>query len=425
MAYDLSQLHVGKLLMRRRNMPARTLIVLVHSLRRNNEQWRRLLELAGTDEAFAECDFYLFAYDQRRRAKVSLGRLGAALSDTIDLQSQYERIILVGYSLGGLIVRAAFVHAIGASDGAAHHDWARKVSRIVLLATPNRGLGGRGCHRILRMRIALASLFGSPLIRDARRGSDFITNLRLDWVFAFRNPAVPTPEVIQLLGSKDDIVKPEDSNDVVTFREVKLFTVSDATHTDLADFRDAADERYVRFRRSCFDAIRDLPQGEPEPEPAPPAVVFELHGIRDYGSWLAKFEQTIKGLNPRVRVVRPGYGYFSALGFITPWIRRRRVAWFCDCYTQEVAALATANDIPFFFVGHSYGTYLLAESLNRFPRMHFLRACLVGSVVPESWELRSVIDQRQQISGVRNDCASRDWPVAICCGVLKGSLKEP
>jgi pimeloyl-ACP methyl ester carboxylesterase len=419
MSYDLAKIDAGGLIHRGDDAPTRTLIVLVHGWRLNNNQWRPLIELAAADAQFATCDFYIFSFRRGSKWSAGLEQLGAALASSIDLHAgKYGRIILVGYSIGGLIVRTGFLTALGVASRQGH-SWARKVHRIVLMATPNRGLGGPGANLYRRFQIFLARVLGPRLLKDTIKGSDFITRLRLDWVHAFRSPDLPTPEVIQLLGVKDQYVNADDSNDVTIFQEAKLFTVANARHGDLAAFRSVEDEKYLRFRMCCFAPI-DALVGEEQSAATPPScVVFQLHGIRDYGGWLAKFAKTAREIDPRAKVVAPGYGWFSVLDFLIPWRRRRRISWFCDRYTEEVAALATCvEDVPFYFVGHSYGTYLLAQCLERFPRMHFRRAYLLGSVVNEQFQWADLIQRRRQLEGLRNDCASHDWPVAIGCRVL-------
>ena len=88
------------------------------------------------------------------------------------------------------------------------------------------GPWGTHTKRTRRLALAGARLIGGAQLRDAIKGSDFITRLRLDWVFAFRDEAIPTPEVVQLLGLKDEYVTVHDSNDITLFKDAKLFTLA-------------------------------------------------------------------------------------------------------------------------------------------------------------------------------------------------------
>jgi pimeloyl-ACP methyl ester carboxylesterase len=417
--YDLRMVAGGGLIERIDRDPAgpRTLIVGIHGWRGDNKQWLPLLRAAGLDSDFRGCDFYLFSYARGLRSQTSLERYGAAVISEVDILDRtrdYDRVILLGYSVGGLIARSAFVRAIADRQDI---RWVDKVWRIVLLATPNRGLSGDGRPIGLRLGLAMVRFFGGIQVQDAFRGSDFITRLRLDWVSLFGDSSIKTPPVIQLLGLNDDYVLPADSRDVTAFDDSKLFTVQ-GNHRTVVDFGQANDLKYERLKLSLFGEIRAELDQTPVGPPPPSAVVFQLHGIRDFGSWLTRFEHAVKRRDPNARVVRPGYGYFTALGFAIPWIRSRRIAWFCDQYTEEVAMLAT-QDVPFYFIGHSYGTYLLAHGLEKFPKMRFRRACLVGSVMPYEWDWRTPMLKRKQLEGLRNDCGSHDWPVAVLCKVLR------
>ena len=110
MTYDPSRVRDGGILRRNDQSSSRTLVILVHGWRQDNTQWLPLINLAGADPKFEGCDFYLFGYHREFRFSTTLEQLGSALSNSIDLHAKgYDRIVMIGYSVGGLIVRAAFV----------------------------------------------------------------------------------------------------------------------------------------------------------------------------------------------------------------------------------------------------------------------------------------------------------------------------
>lgn len=429
--YDLKDLRHARLCKRRGDTPRDTLIVLAHGWRGDNVQWISLLKQIGRDDAFAACDVRFFSYRGNPWQWAGLWSYGKVLSDVLELDSAaYAHVILVGFSAGGLIVRVAFLEGLTLGRGL----WAQKVSRIVLLATPNRGFGGPDARFSHRIFARVVRLLCRGALRDMISGSDFVTRLRLEWVAAFSNSSSHRPPVVQLLGVNDEYVREQDSADVTSFAQAKVSTLDNAKHAQIVQYSGLGDDKYRRFKASCFAAIGNIP-GLPRTAPrVPSAVLFQIHGIRDYGGWLEKFADTVRAERPDVRVVRPDYEYFSALGFVLPWVRSQRIAWFCDKYTNEVALLAGRDrsseadaggnppELPFYFVGHSYGTYLLAESLKRFPQMRFKRVCFVGSVVPQDyrWDERILL---KQVDRVRNDCQARDWPVAVLCKVLKEVLR--
>ena len=429
--YDLTDIRQAELRQRKGDTPRDTLIVLAHGWRGDNTQWISLLRQMGRDDAFAACDVRFFSYRGNPWQLAGLQSYGNVLSGELELDSAaYARVILVGFSAGGLIVRSAFLEGLTLGRG----SWTQKVSRIVLLATPNRGFGGPDARFSQRLSARVVRLLCRGALKDMISGSDFVTRLRLDWVAAFSNPNSHRPPVVQLLGVNDQYVREQDSADVTSFVQAKVSTLDDAKHTQLIQYSGLDDYKYRRFKVSCFDAIGSIPGLARTVSAVHSAVLFQIHGIRDYGGWLEKFSDTVQAARPDVRVVRPDYEYFSALGFVLPWVRSQRIAWFCERYTNEVALLAGRDrsseadaegnplETPFYFVGHSYGTYLLAESLERFPRMRFKRVCFVGSVVPQGyrWDERIVLNQ---VERVRNDCQEHDWPVAVLCKVLREVLR--
>src|SRR4051812_11106435 len=62
----------------------------------------------------------------------------AAQIDSWD-EDGFDRITLIGNSIGGLLVRYAYLYGAGALPPEPRRPWASKVDRIVLLGTPNRG----------------------------------------------------------------------------------------------------------------------------------------------------------------------------------------------------------------------------------------------------------------------------------------------
>ena len=154
MPYDASKLLSGGIIKRDANRQGDTLVVLVHGSRRNSLQWQSLLAIAGRDPDFDGCDLLVFKYLTGMRSRERLQTLGQVLSDSVELYHEgYKRIVLIGYSLGGLIVRSALLHALGVSGTQQKRRWSAFARRIVLMATPNRGLGGPGTA--LRQRLKL------------------------------------------------------------------------------------------------------------------------------------------------------------------------------------------------------------------------------------------------------------------------------
>jgi pimeloyl-ACP methyl ester carboxylesterase len=94
--------------------------------------------------------------------------------------------------------------------------------------------------------------------------------------------------------------------------------------------------------------------------------------------------------------------------------RRRNVRWFQDLYSYNFARYPDAS---FYFIGHSYGTYILGRSMARVPAMRFHRIVLVGSVLPREYRWSDRIDSGQA-DEIRNERSSSDIPVKVLCSAL-------
>jgi pimeloyl-ACP methyl ester carboxylesterase len=339
-----------------------------------------------------------------------------------------DRVTLVGHSLGGILVRQAYLLAAGKYPGvpASDIEWASHVERFVLFASVNNGLEQTRLRIDQRLAIKVAWATGILRLftgRDFLRGSDAITNLRILWIRHFAHLEendLPIPVVVQLLGDNDGVVTHEDSMDVEAFRRARHLPVPNATHGNLfrLDVLPSEEERNARYAllKLAFVIEPDVPEQEASPPP-PDTVVFVLHGIRvPNATWETQVKDLVKtSLGARVEVVTSGYGYFSALGFAFPLTRRRRIGWFQNQYSYYLAEYPRAR---FLFLGHSNGTYLLGHSLRKLSGMKFERVVLAGSVLPREYPWRSL--KEGQVGRLRNDRARKDWPVALLCNGLRG-----
>jgi alpha-beta hydrolase superfamily lysophospholipase len=338
----------------------------------------------------------------------------------------YDEIILVANSIGSLVARWAWLSAAGEIDGSERRAWAAKVTRIVLVAGLSRGVftrlkktehdQQRPGPRMVAIK-ALSTCPGKFAWKDALAGKPFVTELRLrwmrlDWIEAgIRHAAAP--DVVQLLGTEDGLVRRDDSLDTEQFRNATHVDVPDAKHTDILDLDGKdAEVRYQRIRSALIDPLPALEEG------APPGldrihirnVVFVVHGIRvRFADWVEALRDLLDDKDSGWRAVAPTYGFFSALAFALPFSRHRKVRWFLDQYSDEVAR---HPDATFHFAGHSNGTFLLGHALETVGAVKFDHVYLAGSVLPSDfgWEQLRV---KGRVCCVRSDCGSNDLPVGL------------
>lgn len=374
----------------------------------------------------------------------------------------FQQIILVGHSLGALLARKLYVVACGEKSDAPLESvyktgnssplppkpWVNKVLRIVLLAGMNRGW--RVSHHISLTRAPIWAIGSSfchvvhmltsqwPLISTIRRGAEFITQLRIQWLLMRRCARMPqTPEkadsppfpgnalTIQLLGSIDDMVAPEDNVDLISGDD---FIYLDVPYSGHADIIDLEDKNYGSIRKQKFMLALGGTREELKREFIVPSdehftkpnfnvkkMVFVIHGIRDAGYWTHKIARKIKQKADTPlsewATETSSYGYFPMLPFLFSWYRRQKVEWLMDQYTEALARYPNAS---ISYVGHSNGTYLLAKALELYPCCRFENVVFAGSVVSQSYDWQKLIaSEKPRVNAILNFVATGDWVVAF------------
>lgn len=395
--------------------------------------------------------------------------------DHIQSSGRYEHITLVGHSMGSLLARKLYVAACGELPGSpleppfagsGRRPWADKVDRIVLLAGMNRGWSFSHHLQIGTMVVWSLGLLimgtlrwlrhlgrRTPLVEHLRRGAPFVTRLRLQWLalrqWAAANHAA-TPLTVQLLGSVDDLVSPEDNVDPVAGADFVYLDVPHTGHISIifmdplrprdrpADSeaeraaklsrRVAAAGRAAIFRaalvepRETLQARAVTPFDKPfdHAQPQIDRVVFVVHGIRDLGYWTHKIARRVRELGSRhapplhFATETSTYGYFAMLPFLALRQRRGKVEWLMERYAEARARYPNA---VFSYVGHSNGTWLLARALETYPACRFEHVVFAGSVVRSGFDWRPFLARRgaggPQIGKLCNFVATGDWVVAL------------
>ena len=351
--------------------------------------------------------------------------------------TNYERIILVGHSLGALLVRKAYVWACAQNQDepgplrSPPKTWPQLVERIVLMAGTNRGwkIEERPRHMprwkwyVFRLAAKSHRWFRvAKLINSARKGAPFVVNLRIQWINLIRNRQ-RIPPTFQLLGTVDDIVEQEDNVDVQSGVEFIYRDVPDTGHANVIDF---SGEKGAIRKKVFVDCLRADTKHARSDDLVPlerdysvTRVVFIMHGIRDYGFWTAEVakhaERIGSAAGEKVKTVISSYGYFPMLGFLLQPERQDHVRWFMDQLTEALARYPSAR---ISFIGHSNGTYLLASALLRYRAFSLDRVVFAGSVVPR-WFPWDTMLREKRIEGIQNYVATKDWVVAIFPAVFE------
>lgn len=418
----------------------RQLIVIVHGLS-GRQAIQPTVDLARA--AFAQADLLTIAYDARLLSNADpyeiANRLEAEIHER-DSAAEYGSIILLGHSMGGMIVRKALLWGNALEEDRVapkgRRAWAGRVERVVSLAGINRGWSieprprnmthGKFVSILLGERIARLTGTGELLLA-MRRGAPFIADSRVQWTRLARSPSPDgslraLPQVIHLLGDRDDIVSREDAQDLGVAKDTVFVTLAGTDHGNIGEAVSGAPGSDAERRR---DAIRNAILGRvdrmsPDRTQALTEnlevrrIIYLMHGIRDYGGWTDQVRDSIEQ-HPAVAdgalvVVNKKYGYFPMGPFLLYWDRQKNVRKFMDEYTENIAHYP--HVARFDFVGHSNGTYILASALQHYRTLKMGRVFFAGSVVPKHYPWRVLMD-RGRVEKVVNVVASGDWVVAL------------
>lgn len=402
-----------------------------------------------------------FRWDQPRDLFGLCGELLDLIATRLDL-GRYRRVRIVGHSAGGVIAQALYLLA---RTTRVDHPLATLPPgslRLILIAPINRGwevshhlsltdkitwtLGGLVAPVLTAWNWVRAKLRGEahePLwLFQLRRGSPFLTHLRLTWleVKQAKDWAERELEVVQLLGSVDEIVSWRDMVDTAVGDDFIYLEVPRSDHLGIIDFEDpdlgpgrrevfVAALAPIDELRACPYSIVPWDTDPPPPDPEVKRVVFVIHGIRDEGHWTQKIASRARrayrraGLQSRrqIAVVTSSYGFFSLIQFLLGHARRAKVIWLVDLYTEARRRYPSAS---FSYIGHSNGTFLLAHALRVHPKMRFERIAFAGSVVSSRFDWGGPIG-RGQTAQVLNFVANGDWVVGLLprvSDILPGKL---
>ena len=342
----------------------------------------------------------------------------------------YDEIFLIGHSVGATLARTIYLVALGAdlqgstSSTRQSMPWSQKLSRIIQFAAFNRGWEVSYLSQRFRavgfgLARAVAKIFqpvlGAHVALQLYRGSCFINQMRLHWLERERN-SPQWPVVIQLLGSRDDLVAPEDAIDLTTAKNFVYLDVPFSDHYTVVDLgtgpnatpreKKAADNRRDVVRRALTESLGSLrKQSElkeaPEPDESIEQVVFVIHGIRDPGYWAQHIARTVLDEAERIdkrtvtEVLHPSYGYFGMWPFLRMKSRLSKVTWFMEHYLLAKARFPKAC---ISYIGHSNGTYLPTSALERYPACTFRHLAFAGSVVRSRFPWSSYIGEAKETS---------------------------
>lgn len=429
--------------------PSTRLIVLIPDIDSHSSTWKSLREQIEKEEGYKPDQVVWFPFDYGNQVLKSLallkpermGDLARGLRARVDGKwaenKGFKDVVVIGHGLGGLIARQVYLLAAGAVPNQEASLWGNKVSQIVLFASPNRGMkrDWKWWIKPLSFLLHISPLQPQLLYEDALQGSNFLTNLRVDWIHHFRGNSynlqdgtglddIQFPRIVQFHGINDQIVDQDSNKDISTLPNSYYQEIPDAGHSDLyrLDLTQDPGIRYALLRKAFIESPSGLLRSAPASTSSQvKRVVFLLHGIRasNVDNWVTHLAEKIALSDPDTLCVPLGYGYFHALQFASRGRRKKNIRIFQDAYTEYLAQYPAAQ---FNIIAHSNGTYMLGYSLEKIRGMRFANVALAGSALPEShpwsnWMQDNELTPRQ-VSRVMNERANQDWPIALLCKAL-------
>lgn len=184
---------------------ANKLLILVHGLCMNDQQWTRDGHDHGTalEKDLGYTPIYLH-YNSGRHISTN-GHEFTEMMETLvrEWPVPIKELVIIGHSMGGLVTRSACHSAVSAK-----HKWLNKLKKIIFLGTPHHGAPLERAGNWVDILLAI-SPYSAPLARLGMIRSTGITDLRHgnvldeDWEAGTRKRAedartfVPLPKSVK------------------------------------------------------------------------------------------------------------------------------------------------------------------------------------------------------------------------------------
>lgn len=127
--------------------------------------------------------------------------------------------------------------------------------------------------------------------------------------------------------------------------------------------------------------IRETLNANPE---VPENIIFSLHGFNSRGEWQNTLAQVITSNNKRNIYSPWDYGN-AIIAFFTTIGRNEIIKSFHKFYDDTLQKYGGDSNIKICVVAHSFGTFILQQTLMRYPEIKFHKIILLGSVIKEEF----------------------------------------
>ncbi len=130
-------------------------------------------------------------------------------------------------------------------------------------------------------------------------------------------------------------------------------------------------------------------------------LVMSIHGIRTRGKWQKEVNSQLQENGFKHEIL--DYDFFGAMRFLIPSQRARKVDWFRGEYERRVKEFGTVPSV----IAHSFGTYLVANAIEKYAELRFDRIILCGAIIRRDFDWDSLI-RSGRVGAVLNEYGMKD-----------------
>ena len=137
-------------------------------------------------------------------------------------------------------------------------------------------------------------------------------------------------------------------------------------------------------------------------------ALVTIHGIRTFGEWQERLYNIVSNEIEGVTKLNFDYGYLDLISFLIPPLRDRPIN---RLYNELIAWSQVHSAKKFYFVAHSFGTYILAQALRKLiasnAPFQIQGVVLCGSVIKSKQNWEKIRGNRNFF--VVNECGTHDF----------------
>lgn len=146
-------------------------------------------------------------------------------------------------------------------------------------------------------------------------------------------------------------------------------------------------------------------QSEPTKDGRP--TIISLHGFNTRGDWQRDIQPVFN--KSYVDHVPWTYGYVGVRKLLSGSDRDAKIEWFLRRYEAFRAQRPADAPLPS-IIAHSYGSYIVAMAMMRYPQIRFNNIVLCGSIIPRDYDWDAAF-KNGQFQHALNDYGKKDiWP---------------